>query len=182
MRSVADKLRVAPNALYSHVQSKQELMDALLDSILGEIRLPDGERSWRDRLVTLLRRSRAILLEHGDLLPLVMSRPTRGENALRVGEATLACLTEAGLSGDRAVEALQILLVYTIGFAAYEYPRRTDPRDAQRRARSKAEFRVADGSPLVRAAADSLAGHPDDRAFEQGLSSLVDGLVEPRRQ
>ncbi len=36
MRALARRLDVAPNALYSHVRSKTDLLDALLDDLPGQ--------------------------------------------------------------------------------------------------------------------------------------------------
>jgi AcrR family transcriptional regulator len=41
MRTLARRLGVAPNAVYSHVASKADLLDALLDDLLAEVTPPD---------------------------------------------------------------------------------------------------------------------------------------------
>ena len=46
MRQLARRLGVAPNALYSHVASREELIDALLDDTLNEVRAPDPWLPW----------------------------------------------------------------------------------------------------------------------------------------
>lgn len=74
----------------------------------GEVSQPDRNGHWRDRLRAVLHRCRAILLGIGSLLPPVLSRPTRGEKALRMGEVMLECLRDARLESDRAVEALTL--------------------------------------------------------------------------
>lgn len=47
MRAVSRELAVAPNALYSHVRSKDELVDAVIDGVLGEIAMRLGESTLR---------------------------------------------------------------------------------------------------------------------------------------
>ncbi len=87
--------------------------------------MPDpGAADWRTALRELMRSTRRLLLAHADLIPLFLSRPTRGPSALRVGEVTLGLLARAGIEGPEAVEALRILLIYSFGFAAFEAPRR----------------------------------------------------------
>ena len=123
MRSLSRRLGVAPNALYSYFADKDALLDELVDQILGEIENPPVDRGdWREGLAELMRRSRRLLLAHADLMPTFLARPTRGPNARRLGEATLALLARGGLSGQAAVDALRILLIYTMGFAAQEAP------------------------------------------------------------
>jgi len=151
MRSLAARLGVAPNALYSHFADKQALLDGVLDELLGDISIPDVERvPWRAGLVALMTASRRLVADHAALIPLYLSRPGIGPNAQRLGAASLALLARGGVSGAAAGEALQILLIYSLGFAAHEAPRRTRPP-----ARGK---------------------HPDDATFATGLGWLIDGL------
>ena len=42
---------------------------------------------------------------------------------MRLGEITFTLLRRGGLHGDRAVEAFRILLIYSLGFAAFQAPR-----------------------------------------------------------
>jgi TetR/AcrR family tetracycline transcriptional repressor len=176
VRGVARRLGVAPNALYSHFADKSALVDALLDSLLAGIEVPAAGDDWRQDLLRLMTESRRLLLAHAELLPLFMSRPARGPNALRLGEVTLSLLGRAGLHGKAAVEALQILLVYTIGFAAHEAPRRADP-DRSRRARFEAAARAARDLPAIRALAPALARHPTQGTFALGLRWLIEGIA-----
>ena len=161
MRSVASALGVAPNALYSHVRSKDELIAELVDALLAEVPVSKPHPDWREGLVELMSDSRTVLLKYGDLMPFLLSRPTRGANAMRLGERCLDYLHAAGLSGDDAGESLRILLVYTVGFVAQEYARLIDP----------------DGDGRVASSRDT---------FERGLRWMSDGIAEsvhgPKRQ
>lgn len=177
MRSVAAAIGVAPNALYSHVRSKDELIAELVDVLLGEIPLSDPHPDWREGLVHLMSDSRTVLLKYGDLMPFLLSRPTRGANAMRLGERCLDYLHAAGLAGDDAVESLRILLVYTVGFVAQEYPRLTDSDGDRRVAASRDAFSRGAGMPRTRTVAANLARHPDDGTFETGLRWIVDGIA-----
>jgi AcrR family transcriptional regulator len=55
MRAVARRLGVAPNALYSHIEGKPALVDAVLDDVIGEIPLPDPGLSARDGVAAIMR-------------------------------------------------------------------------------------------------------------------------------
>jgi len=58
MRRLARRLGVAPNALYSHVANRDDLIDALLDDTLNEVQAPDPQRSdWREGVETIMRRT-----------------------------------------------------------------------------------------------------------------------------
>ncbi|MEJ3658402.1 helix-turn-helix domain-containing protein [Actinomycetes bacterium KLBMP 9759] len=119
MRAVAERLAVAPNALYSHIANKTELVDEVLDATLGEIPAPAT-----DDVETVLREIMAetftALLRHPDLMPAFLARQgSRGPHARRLGDVMAAALGRVGITGSDAVEARRVLIVYTIGFAAF---------------------------------------------------------------
>jgi TetR/AcrR family transcriptional regulator, tetracycline repressor protein len=177
MRRVADRLGVAPNALYSYFADKAALLDALLDWLLVGIELPPADQDWRGGLAALMAATRRHLLAHPHLITLYLSRPGRGPNAIHLGEVMLSLLARAGVTGPPAVEALRILLIYTFGFAAHEAPRRGDPDPAARTAGSEAAFRGASGDPRMQALAGPLAQHADDVTFATGLRWLLAGIA-----
>lgn len=179
MRRIAAELEVAPNALYSHVPDKAALLDGLLDLVLAEVRLPE-RGGWRARVEAMLTDARRVLLEHPDLIPSFLARQTtESEHALRLGEAVLAQLARGGIEGEQAVRALQVLLVHTIGSAAFDAPRRRDPDPVARAARARAAASGLDlaGFPRTRALAAGLAHHPGDAVFAAGLRWILDGLA-----
>jgi len=176
MRSVARELRVAPNALYSHVKSKEGLVDAVIDALLGDVEIPDPSMEWRESLVELMSAARTVVLRNAELMPFFLSRPTRGPNALRLGESTLQFLSRGGIRDEAAVASLRILLVYAIGFAAQEAPRRADPSGGKRQAESVRVYASARDRPHLQALAVPLARHPDDTTFRTGLKWLIDGI------
>ena len=175
MRSLASALGVMPNALYSHVAAKDELLDALLDDILGQIETPAGG-PWRDSLVELLDSTRRVLVEHPRLIQAFLTRPTRGPNALRLGEVCLDLLAKGGIDGERAVRAFRSLLIFSLGYAAYQAPRAADPDPAGRSAASADSFR-ASGHARSSAAAEELAALPGDEDFHAALAWMLDGIL-----
>lgn len=177
MRRLAAELGVAPNALYSHFADKAALLDALLDHLLAEVEVPAAPADWQRGLAEILRSTRRLLLGHPELIPLFLARPGRGPNAARLGDAMLALLASAGVSGGAAVDALRVLLIYTLGFAAHEAPRRADPAGAGRVIASERAFRGARDRSHLRDLAPELARHPDDVTFEAGLRWILTGIA-----
>jgi TetR/AcrR family transcriptional regulator, tetracycline repressor protein len=176
MRRIATELGVAANTLYSHVPDKSALIDALLDAVLADISVPEGG-GGRRRLEAILADTRRVLLDHPDLVPLFLARQTVGENAMRLGEAMLAALDDGGVRGERAVRAMQVLLIHTIGAAAFEIPRRDDPDPAARQRRGQqAAAALAATHPRTSASAEPLSSYPGDEAFRMGLEWLLDGM------
>jgi TetR/AcrR family tetracycline transcriptional repressor len=123
MRALAARLGVAPNALYSHVADKTQLVDLVLDDVLGGVPLPAEATVEADpvgavRAVMLA--SYDVLVTHADLMPHFLARQgARGVRAVRLGEVTLDALARAGAPGQRGRDALRVLIVNTIGFAAF---------------------------------------------------------------
>jgi len=138
MRGLASRLGVAPNALYSHVASKTALIDDLLDAVLALVESPDegalaasleeGGVEPVEGLELVMVSTYRVLLAHPDLVPLYLARQgARGENAERLGEVMLTLLARAGVTGELALEARRVLIVYTMGFAALATPQPVEP-------------------------------------------------------
>jgi TetR/AcrR family transcriptional regulator, tetracycline repressor protein len=121
MRGLAERLAVTPNALYSHVASKTELIDGLLDDVLSEVQAPDPRIPDPGAgLHRLMVSTYEVLLAHPDLVPLYLARRgARGPEAQQLGAVMLALLERVEITGPQAQEALRVLVVYTIGFAAF---------------------------------------------------------------
>lgn len=174
MRRVAERLGVAPNSIYAHVADKAALVDELIDAMLTGVPTPTDD-GWRARIERVMRDSRRELLRHPDLVPFALVRQSVGPNALRLGEVTLGALREAGLDGPAAVTGLQVLLVHTIGSAAFETGRAQDPEPAARRRRGRE--RAADFGGVTAELSEPISRWSGDEVFERGLGWLLDGLV-----
>ncbi|MFD4422963.1 TetR/AcrR family transcriptional regulator [Agromyces sp. NPDC058484] len=178
MRRLAGRLGVAPNTLYSHYTDKAALLDAFLDSLLGEIDVPDlNQLDWREGLIQLMRASRDMLLSHADLLPHLFARPLRGQNVTRLGEASLVLLARGGLDGQPAIDALRAMLMLTFGSVIIEAPRRREPDPEARRRQVHAAIVATGGHPRMTRLAESVAQPPDESTFESGLRWLLDGIA-----
>ncbi|HTE58951.1 MAG TPA: helix-turn-helix domain-containing protein [Solirubrobacteraceae bacterium] len=120
IRAVAARLGVAPNALYSHVEGKAALVDAVLDDLIGAIPLPDPALTPRDGLVAIMRDSFDALVRHPDLVALSLARQgSGGANAWRLGDRMLELFAEAGVPDAAARDGLRVLLVHMMGCAAF---------------------------------------------------------------
>ncbi len=121
MRALAERIGVSPNALYSHVESKTALVDDLLDEVLAEVDAPALDVGDPIAGVhALMTSTYKVLLAHADLIPAYLARQgARGPHAQHLGDVMLALLERAGVTGSRAQEALHVLIVYTIGSAAF---------------------------------------------------------------
>ena len=121
MRALARRLDVAPNALYSHVTDKTELIDALLDDHLAAVHDPSAEAADPvAALAAVMTSTYDVLIGAPDLVPLYLARRgARGENAVRLGETMDALLARAGVTGDAIPEARRNLIVHAVGSASF---------------------------------------------------------------
>lgn len=127
MRALARRLGVQPNALYSHVAGKDELVDDLIDETLAAVAAPTAAEPV-EGLREVMTSTYRVLLGHPDLVPLYLQRQgARGAEAERLGKIVVELLAELGVEGGQALEARRVLIVYTIGFAAFTVQRELAP-------------------------------------------------------
>lgn len=156
MRRVAARLAVAPNALYSHVAGKTQLLDDLLDDALAAVEEPAPDVGDPvEGLATLMTSTYEVLVARPDLVPLYLARQgARGANAVRLGEVMDALLARLGIAGTAAVEARRVLIVHVIGFAAF-----------------------ATGVPFPAEADRPIPAAESRRIFTRSLGWLLHGIV-----
>jgi TetR/AcrR family transcriptional regulator, tetracycline repressor protein len=121
MRALARSLDVAPNALYSHVPGKDELVDALLDEQLAAVENPPVDAP--DPLAAVARMMTSTydtLLGAPDLVPLYLARRgARGPHAQALGVHMDALLERAGVPPATIPSARVTLIVHAIGMASF---------------------------------------------------------------
>ena len=124
MRRLAERLDVAPMALYTYVRGKDDLIDGLIDQVYAGLELdPGNQGDWTEQLAKLSQAIRAHLLAHPAVVPLAVQQPGLGPNGLRLGEAIYSVLRPAGFSDQVVVGTVYALLTYILGFVALEVPR-----------------------------------------------------------
>ena len=64
MRKLAQELGVVPMALYKHVANKDELLDGMIDVVVGEIDPPAAGTDWKTATRRRVLSARAALLRH----------------------------------------------------------------------------------------------------------------------
>ncbi|MDT0406742.1 TetR/AcrR family transcriptional regulator [Streptomyces edwardsiae] len=64
MRRIAQELGVVPMALYKHVANKNELLDGMIDALVGEIDPPAGDADWKTVVRLRVLSARRMLLRH----------------------------------------------------------------------------------------------------------------------
>jgi TetR/AcrR family tetracycline transcriptional repressor len=181
MRRLADRLGVAPNALYYRVRGKADLIDGLIDQVYADLDLdPDPSGDWTQQLATLSQEIRDHLLAHPAVVPFALQQPGLGPHSLRLGEAIYRVLRPAGFSDQAVVGIVYALLTYVLGFVALEVPRAgTDPETSDDYVRRMWAFFAAlppGEFPHTVELAAQLARISTDDQFQFGIRTFLAGL------
>jgi AcrR family transcriptional regulator len=175
MRRLAEHLGVGTMTLYTYFRDKDELLDAVIDAGAAELRLPPRKGPWRPRLEQVLRELRRGLERHPDIVRLRVTRPIVSPGALRVGEAGLEALRDAGLGPREAALAWRTLFNFTFGFAAFTPGETPEPERRQARATLLA-LPPEEYPEMVALAAEGAAALGGEEPFEFGLALLLDAI------
>ena len=119
MRRIATELGAAPMSLYRHVNSKDELLVSMMDSVLGEDPLPTRlPKGWRAQLELSSRMQWQGFRRHPWLAPaLSITRPQLIPNGMRYTEWALRALDGLGLTIQEMIHVHLTLFSHVRGLA-----------------------------------------------------------------
>lgn len=121
MRGLASRLGLAsPNALYTYVPSKAELIDLIVDRCLTELTLepPPPSTSPTERIRLIADANLALHVAHPWLADVAQDRPPLGPGQLRKYDRELAVLADCGLSDHDADLTLGLLVSFVRAHAS----------------------------------------------------------------
>jgi TetR/AcrR family tetracycline transcriptional repressor len=177
MRRLAAALGVQNGATYWHFRSKQDLLEAMADTLLGGLTAGlDTESPWAERITELARRLRRALLSRRDGARLLSAACFPPPNALAYGEAVIAALGEGGLSSRDAAWAADTLTYYVVGHTSDEQLAAALPGSGHDAAARLTGAVDPQRHPHVHAAlAHTPAPHRQEH-FDYGLRLIVNGI------
>jgi AcrR family transcriptional regulator len=180
MRKLGEALGVEAMSLYNHVANKDELLDAMVDIVFGEVGLPDREVDWKTAMRRRAVSARHVLARHRWAIGLMESRTSPGPATLRHHDAVIGCLRGAGFSVALAAHAFSLLDSYIYGFALQEA---SLPFDTAEQTAEVAEMILSSMQPdeyphLTELAVEHVLqpGYSFGNEFEFGLDLILDGL------
>jgi AcrR family transcriptional regulator len=185
IRKLATAVGVTPMAVYRHCRNKAEITDGILDLVVGQSApTRHDSRDWAEWLRITLRIMRRALRAHPGVIPLLGTPAGFGPNALRVMNDMLSVLRGAGLPNERAVQAVYVLISYTVGGAAIVNAARRPGRGASRietgrwfrQAVERFEGDAASELPALVALSSKLGEFASDEQFHHGLAQLIAAL------
>jgi AcrR family transcriptional regulator len=185
MRQLAEMLGVAPMALYRHVASKDDLVDAMVDVVFSEIGVPAGGGDWKSAMRRRAIGVRDALLRHRWAIGLMESRRRPGPANLRHHDAVIGRLRAAGFSVEMAAHAYSALDSYIYGFALTKMslPFERSDEIADVATEMLEPFPANEYPNLVEFINEHAMkpGYDYGDEFEYGLELILDGLETAQR-
>ncbi|MCM2429298.1 TetR/AcrR family transcriptional regulator [Streptomyces sp. RKAG337] len=170
-RRLAAVLGVSGPSLYNHFKVKDDILDAVADTVVSQVDLSmfQGSPDWRTALLEWGRSYRAALTAHPNIVPFLAQGPGRRPAGLRMADAVFGGMVDAGWPPAHATRIGALMRYFVAGSALGSFARGfVDDAGA---------YDPADYPHL--GSAHLLAEHQqqvDEGAFETGLRALVDGL------
>lgn len=118
-RELGAELGADPTAVYRHFDSKQQIVEAAIDRLMGEVAdAIDVDAAWRDTLLGAASRLLETFTRHPALGRQLTDVRAVGPAELLFIERTLATLERAGLGGEELVRHFAALSGFAIAFIA----------------------------------------------------------------
>jgi TetR/AcrR family tetracycline transcriptional repressor len=186
MQKLGAGLGVKGMSLYTHVDSKDALLDGIVEIMSAEVPMPSAAgMNWRDALRGLAQSLRAVILRHPAAAPLLVSRNVMPARRLEVIDAYLRVLRNAGFPRDRALDVLRTVYVYAQGYALAEVnyagracaPGPGAQEDELARMRRVTQMVPRDTPDHLLRLAMQFCGYSDmDDQFNLGIDLMIRGL------
>jgi len=167
IRRIARELGTRPMSLYTHIASKDELLDLMADELVGRVAdEPAREDHWREAVSASARRLHQGFIEHPWLVAAFRDRRQPGPNTARYAQQLLTAVAPLDLPPQTAWTLLGIVNDYTLGHALRVVTA----------GHARTLENAADATPDL----DALTAVNDRRAtaedFELGLATVLDGI------
>jgi len=178
MRNLATRLGVKAMSLYNYFDSRESLIDALVERVVAEIIMPAQRVDWVDGLRQRCLSAYHVLKRHPWASLAIMSRVNTGPAMLSYIEGTLAIAVAGGWSEPDADHIWNALDSYVYGFVAQELKFPLEPQEYQQAAAaylpgissSAYPHFVSLGTQVIDGSYDGL------HTLEFGLDCLLEGL------
>jgi AcrR family transcriptional regulator len=184
MRKLAQGLGVEAMSLYHYVANKDDLLDGIVDLVVGEMDLPSRDGAWKPALRQTAISAHDVLVRHPWACNLIMStgvRPAR----MRWMESILGALREAGFSPELTHHAYHALDSHITGFTLWQVSFTFDTADLAELGAAFLRQLPVDEYPFLAEHVEQHMTPPsedDESEFEFGLDLILDGLERLRHR
>ena len=180
MRRLAQELGVEAMSLYTHVRTKDDLLDGMADAVISKMPLSTDSVDWKTSLRQTVLAARGILLHHPWAPRTLEARTTPGPAALRYFDAVIGILRDGGFSIAQAHHAMHILGSRVFGFTQdlFNDSDELDPKAAADLANELGAVYPHLAEMALAVTHDGALGPCDDAVeFELALDFILDGLT-----
>lgn len=184
MRRLGSELGVRAMSLYRHVANKDEILDAIVESVIAEIEIPRHGDDWRDAMRRRAQSAREVLTRHAWAIGLLESRRLMGPAIVAYLDAIVGCLRAEGFTVEQAAHAFWLLDCYVYGQVIQEIslsPRESGPPEPA--SGSAPDAALLEAYPSFAELIEHAGQHEYtlDGEFEHGLEVILDALARTRR-
>ena len=127
MPGLAAELGVVPMALYKHVANKDELLDGMVDVVIGEFEPPDPTPDWKNAIRQRILSARRAVLRHPWARQAIESRTRRSTTVLGHMDAVAGLFRAGGFSVDLTHHVMHALGNRIWGFSPELFDEPQDP-------------------------------------------------------
>jgi AcrR family transcriptional regulator len=177
MRALADRLGVGTMTVYGYFRSRDDLLDAAVDTATATAvdAVPSAPADPRTELAALFAAFHQVLAAHPGLVRLRVARPFLSPGALRLTDRAVGVLLTLGHTPTTAVRAYRTLYLFTLGCAAFAAQ---DPAAVRT---ALATLPPATYPHLTAVAPDMAATAGSPGEFHHGLTAMITTITPPPR-
>jgi AcrR family transcriptional regulator len=188
MRKLAQALDVVPMALYRHVANKDELLDGMIDVVVGEIDPPLEGADWKTTIRERILSARRALLRHAWASRVMESRTSATPVVLGYMDSMIGLFRTGGFSLDLTHHALHAMGSRIFGFTQEVF---NDTSDVDPAAEAEMWGAMAATYPYIFEIFTSIShddastvgpGCDDQFEFEFALDLMLDGLEKMKHR
>ncbi len=186
IRALAEGLGMSTMSVYTHVNSRDDLLVLMADHVYARMARPSfGRSSWRTRVRRLAEANLELIGAHPWLLDITDPRTALGPGTIAKYDHELHAFDRAGLGDVDRDAALTFVLdfVRAAASALLRPPAPGDMGELWEQSAGRLAGYLGDDFPLAqavgRAAGESMGGPYDARrAWEFGLARVIAGLAD----
>jgi len=186
MRRLAQELGVVPMALYKHLANKEEVLDGMLDVVVGEIDPPRADLGWKEAVRERILSARGALLRHPWASRVMETRTEPTPTVMAYMDSMIGMFRAGGFTIDLTHHAMHAMGSRLMGFSQELFNDRSDTAPEMEAEMFSA---MADTYPwifelYVAISHDDTSvvgpGCDDQFEFEFALDLMLDGLERMR--
>lgn len=179
MRGLGQELGVEAMSLYTHVRSKADLLDGMVEVVMGEVPAVEARNDWKSAMRESILGARDVLRRHPWAPDVIETRAAPGPAMLKQYDTVMGILRGGGLSLDLTHHAIHLLGSRLVGFTRELFD---DSPDLDPAAAAAIAAQLGLTHPHVAEMAlaatheGGLGGCDTDLEFELALDVMLDGL------